>query len=166
MTKDLSHSETIRYIDAGISVHKSDVLASSTPFDANDYFAAGYAKEMVEAGLNKIEHMKAQIGQFVSASIDAESIGQSITVNGVVFTSHMESFNIAIRTGGGKLVALMGYKGLEAPLTVYFGDDFEVYGQTLLRHALVGEEKQRAFLIGTFYPLSLVMAAIGLATRV
>lgn len=176
-TSDLTQSETLGYIDAGIEIHKSDSALQAGPFEAKHYFAAGYAKELVNAGHRYIDSfkdeaaigfigsLKTRISQFVSAALDSENIGQSLTVNGTVFTVAAEAFGFNICRGDGKLIAATELPGRECPLKVFFGDDFVVYGQTVLRHALVGEQQEQAFLIGNFYPMSLIVAAIGLAAR-
>lgn len=163
-TTDLTHSETMRYIDAGIAHHKSDILGQTTPFEAKHYFAAGYAMEKTLAGLKSIEGIKADVSLFVLATIEGKNIGQSITVNDIVFTASAKDFGTAIKTADGKLVAEIESHSLDSPLKAHIGDDFVVYGQTMLRHALVGEKQEQAYLIAPFYPLSLIMSAIGLAS--
>jgi len=163
-TTDLTQSETIRYIDAGIAHHKSDVLGQTMPFEAKHYFAAGYAMEMTLVGLKSIEGIKADVSLFVLAAIEGKNIGQSITVNDVVFTTVAKDLGTVIKTADGKLVAEIESPSLDSPLKAHLGDDFVVYGQTMLRHALVGENQEQAYLIAPFYPLSLIMSAISLAS--
>jgi hypothetical protein len=176
-TSDLTQSETLGYIDAGIEIHKSDSTLQAGPFEAKHYFSAGYAQDLFnsgsgyidafkdEAAISFIGSLKTRILQFVSAALDAENFGESITVNGAIFTVTAEGFGFAIRRADGKLIAATEFPGRECPLKVFLGDDFVVYGQTVLRHALVGERQEQAFLIGNFYPMSLIVAAIGLASR-
>lgn len=163
-TTDLTQSETIRYIDAGIAHHKSDILGQTTPFEAKHYFAAGYALEKTLVGLKSIEGMKADVSLFVLAAIEGKNVGETITVNDVVFTVVAKDLGVSIQTGAGKLVAEIDSPTLDSPLKAHLADDFVVYGQTMLRHALVGENQEQAYLIASFYPLSLIMSAIGLAS--
>lgn len=166
MMNQLSHAETLHYIDIGISIHKADVVSLATPYEAKHYFAAGYAKVLFDAGLFLVENDKAAISKFVSTAINAEGVGQTITVNGVVFATSAEPSGVSIRTASGRLVSLIEAKGLDAPIKAFLTDDFEVYGQTLLRHARMGAKQEQAYLIGSFYPTLLLVAAIGLATQV
>jgi hypothetical protein len=163
-TTDLTQSETIRYIDAGIAHHKTDVLGQATPFEAKHYFAAGYAMEMTLVGLKSIEGIKADVSLFVLAAIEGKNIGQSITVNDVVFTASAQDLGTVIKSADGRIVAEIESPSLDSPMKAHIADDFVVYGQTLLRHALVGENQEQTYLIGVFYPLSLIMSAIGLAS--
>lgn len=163
-TTDLTQSETLRYIDAGIAHHKSDILAQTTPFEAKHYFAAGYAMEKTLVGLKSIEGMKSDVSLFVLAAIEGQNVGQSITVNDVVFTVVAKDLGVTVQTADGKLVAEIEFTSLDSPLKAHIGDDFVIYGQTMLRHALIGENQEQAYLIAPFYPLSLIMSAIGLAS--
>lgn len=163
-TADLTPSDTICYIDTGIALHKSDIPGQAPPFGAKDYFAAGYATEKTLVGLKSIEGIKADVSLFVLAAIEGTNIGQSINVNDVVFTAVAKGLGTVITTSDGKLVAEIEFPSLDSPLKVHLADDFVAYGQNMLRYALVGENQEQAYLIAPFYPLSLIMSAIGLSS--
>jgi hypothetical protein len=162
----LTSEETIRYINAGIALHNADVSMQQTPYNAEDYLAAGYIREKYLEGVEVSKSVHNMVTGFVQAAFEREEVGSSMYVNGLEFVTKIQGSILVIYAGPpGKMIATIDVKGLHSPIKVNFGDGFSAHGQTIIRHGEVGKERKHAFLIDKYYPVSLVSAAIGFAAR-
>lgn len=162
----MSCEETIRYINAGIALHKSDVSMQKTPYNAEDYLAAGYIREKYLEGVEVARTVNNMVTGFVQCAFDRKEVGSSMYVNGVEFVTKIQGSTLCIYAGpNGTLIASIDGKGLQSAIKVNFGEGFSAHGEVMIRHADIGKERQQAFLIGKYFPVSLVSAAIGFAAK-
>lgn len=162
----LTSEETIRFINVGITIHNSDVSVQNTPYNAEDYLAAGYLLEKYQVGLEVARSVHNMVTGFVQSAFNREEIGSSMYVNGIEFVTKIQGSTLCIYAGpNGKLIASIDGKGLQSAIKVNFGEGFSAHGEVIIRHADIGKERQQAFLIGKYFPVSLVSAAIGFAAE-
>lgn len=162
----MSCEEAIRYINAGIALHNADVSMQKTPYNAEDYLAAGYIREKYLEGVEVARSLNNMVTAFVQCAFDRKEVGSSLFLNGVEFVTKIQGSALCIYAGpNGKLIACLDWKGLQSSIKVNFGDGFSAHGEIIIRHGEVGKDRKHAFLIDEYYPVSLVSAAIGFAAK-
>ena len=165
-TTDLSHSKTIRYINAGIALHNSDFSAQKIPYNAEDYLAAGYIHEKYVEGVEVARTVINMVKRFVQSAFERENVGSSMFVNSVEFVTKLQGSTLCIYAGpNGNLIACIEGTGIESAIKVNFGEGFSAQGEVMIRHGEVDKDRKHAFLIARYYPVGLVTAAIGFAAR-
>lgn len=161
----MTQEETLRLINAGIAIHNADVSVQKTPYSAEDYLATGFLNEKFEQGSMAARPVNI-VTQFVECAFNRIEVGSSMFLNGVEFLTKIQGTVLCIYAGpNGKLVAVIESQGLLSPIKVNFGDGFSVNGESKIRHAEVGKERKHAFLLERYHPVSLVVSAIGFASK-